>query len=479
LNDESDGEDAKNMTTTTTSMAELLRWGRGHRAGALWVAGLLLALGIAIGATVGHLGRKTGHGAGAPVEKERSSPIAAGAASDPAPAGTSAKPVTRVQISPERQQLIGVRTATVGATAPERTIRTVGILTYDETKVTEMHAKVSGWVEKVNVDYVGKAVRKGDPLLSVYSPDLVAAQLDYLIAIKSVGAKAGEAPSIGRRLDHSLTEASRTRLKLLDMTDAQIANLERTEQPSKTVTIYSPFSGVVIERKAFAGQYITPDMSTVKIADLSTIWAVGQVFEYELQNVKIGQTAEVLFPYEQTKPVTGEVSFIYPDIDPHTRTARVRIAFRNPGVKFKPESFVTIVLHAGGKSQLSVPREAVIDTGARQYVLMALADGYFEPRDVSVGETEGDSIPVFAGLSAGEKVVTSAQFLIDSETNLQAAMQSMSMTMPGMKTEGEAPTKDMKGMDMGTGGSAPVPPAENDMKGMPMNPKPAPETDRK
>jgi RND family efflux transporter MFP subunit len=444
---------------------ELLRWGRGHRAGAALAVGLLTTIGV----TLGIAGTRLWHAKhGAAISDSPATETSPSTAAAPAaPAERAPAPVVRVKITPERQQLIGVRSAIVGQSTPEKTIRTVGILSYDETKVAELHAKVAGWVEKVNVDFVGKSVRKGEPLLSVYSPDLVTAQLDYLIAIKTGTGGSRQPQSAAKRLDHSMTEASRMRLKLLDMTDSQIENLERTEQASKTVTLYSPFSGVVIERKAFAGQYITPDMSTVKIADLSTIWAIGQVYEYELPNVKVGQPVEIQFPYEQRTPVTGKVSFIYPDIDPRTRTARVRVEFRNPGVKFKPESFVTIVLRAGGKPQLSVPREAVIDTGARQYVLMALPDGYFEPRDVSVGEPQGDVIPVFAGLKPGERVVTSAQFLIDSETNLQAAMQSMSMTMPGMKTEGEgAPEKgaepegkgtDMKGMDMGP----PAPPPKD------------------
>jgi RND family efflux transporter MFP subunit len=455
-------------TTSTTSLSDLLRWGKGHRAGAVLLVAVLTTAGIAVGV------------AGSLFWRRSATPQAPGAMTMPkatdttaasAPAGDRPKPVVRVQITPERQQLIGMRTAVVGQAAPEATIRTVGALAYDETKVTELHAKAAGWVEKVNVDFVGKSVRKGEPLLSLYSPDLVAAQLDYLVAIKA-GAKQAQNNSPAHRLDHSLVEASRTRLKLLDLTDAQIETLERTEQAAKTITLYSPFAGVVTERKAFAGQYITPDMATVKIADLSTIWAIGQVFEYELAKVKVGQAAEVQFPYTETKPVNARVSFIYPDIDPRTRTARVRVEFRNPGVKFKPEAFVTIVLHTGGKAQLSVPREAVIDTGDRQYVLMALADGYFEPRDVTVGEAEGDVIPIFAGLNPGERVVTSGQFLIDSETNLQAAMQSMSATMPGMKMGGA----DTKGKEQKRGTGKEQPGGGEDMKGMdmsaPSQPKP-------
>lgn len=436
------------MPTTPTAFSELRRWGRGYRAAATLAAATLLGIGIAMGVVATRV----------PVAiKLAEKPLLAvpgTLAGSPKP---TAKPVVRVRITPERQQLIGVRTAVVGESAPENTLRTVGILSYDETRVTEIHTKVPGWVDTVNADFVGKSVRKGEPLLSIFSRDLVAAQLDYLLALKNPGAKAGPSPSGSLRLDQSLAEASRTRLELLDLTKTQIEALERTGQPAKTLTLYSPFTGVVIERKTFAGQYITPDMPTVKIADLSTIWAIAQVYEYELGGVTVGQTAEVLFQYQPVKPVLGRVSFISPDIDPQSRTARVRVEFKNPGVAFKPESFVTIVLHTNAKPRLSVPREAVIDTGARQYVLMALPDGFFEPRDVSVGEAQGDSIPVYTGLAAGERVVTSAQFLIDSETNLQAAMQSMSLTMPGMKAGGD----EMKDMPAGNG-------AGDEMKGMDM-----------
>ena len=454
------------MTTMTktdsSSLSDLRSWGRGHRASAALLVGLLTASG----ALIGIVGTRFFSARGARSADSTTIEKAGSSASTAPGAETAPKPVVRVRITPERQQLIGVRTAVVGEAAPAGTIRTVGVLAYNETKVTEIHAKVSGWVETVNVDYVGKAVRKNQPLLSIYSPDLVAAQLDYLVAIKA-GGKAADSTSSLHRLDHSLVDASRTRLKLLDMTDAQIATLERSKDAAKTVTLYSPFAGVVVERKAFAGQYISPDMATVKIADLSTIWAIGQVYEYELAKVRVGQEADVQFPYADIKPVKGHVSFIYPDIDPHTRTARVRVEFTNPGVRFKPESFVTIVLHTAGTSQLAVPREAVIDTGARQYVLMSLPDGFFEPRDVTVGEAQGDVIPVFTGLRPGERVVTSAQFLIDSETNLQAAMQSMSATMPGMKMEGQG-AGDMKGMEMKGGHEKAAGGAQGEMKGMDM-----------
>ena len=229
------------------------------------------------------------------------------------------------------------------------------------------------------------------------------------------------------------------------MTDEQVAALARTGQVQKTLTVYSPFSGVVLERNTFAGQYVGPETSTVKIADLSTVWVIAQVFEYEARALAIGQRAEIQFPYGQSSRVlSGRITFIYPDIDPQTRRARVRIEFKNPGLELKPETYVTVVVAVAGGHQLAVPKEAVIDTGASRYVLVALDDGYFEPRPIDIGEPVDAFYPVLSGISAGERVVTSAQFLVDSETNLQSAMQAMAMSMPGMDMGGG----DMPGMDM-------------------------------
>ena len=192
------------------------------------------------------------------------------------------------------------------------------------------------------------------------------------------------------------------------------------------MTVYSPFTGIVLERKVFPGQYIAPETPTFKIVDLSTLWVHGQIFEYELGLLKLGQPAEIEFPYVQTtRRLSGRITFIYPDIDPQTRRARVRIEFHNPGLTFKPESFVNVLIKASGGPQLAIPQEAVIDTGTEQYALLALPDGYFAPRPIKVGAAVNRFYPVLEGLQQGDRVVTSAQFLIDSETNLQAAMQSM------------------------------------------------------
>ncbi len=378
----------------------------------------------------------------APAAEDHSAHTAAGGAD------AAADAPKQVFISAARQQTIGVRTATIGHQSLDRTIRTVGTIAYDETRVTEIHPKIAGWVEQVFVDYVGKSVRRGQRLLTIYSPDLVATQREYLLALKAQKQLSGSVFAETRSGAESLLEATRDRLRLWDVSDAQVAELERSGQVQRTLVLYSPFTGVILERNTFAGQYITPETSTVKIADLSTIWVIAQVFEYEARSVKLGQQARIEFPYSQsTRQITGRITFIYPDIDPQTRRARVRIEFKNPGLELKPETYVTVVINVPGGHQLAVPKEAVIDTGAARYVIVALANGYFEPRPVEIGEPVDAFYPVLKGVTTGERVVTSAQFLIDSETNLQAAMQAMSMSMPGMDMGG-GDMKDMPGMDM-------------------------------
>ncbi len=370
-----------------------------------------------------------------------------GAAAAPKPEGAGDK---AVYLTAQRQQLIGVRTAPVEHRALETTIRTVGVLAYDETRVAEIHTKISGWVDRTWVDFVGKPVRKGQPLFSVYSPELVSTQKEYLLAIKA-GRQLGDSSFAETREGATgLVTAARERLHLWDISDAQIAELEKTQQPRRTLVLYSPFDGIVLERNAFPGQYITPEASTFKVVDLSTIWVLGQIFEYELPLVKLGQEAEIQFPYGQSnKTLRGRITFIYPEIDPMTRRVKVRVEFRNPGFQLKPESYVTVLIRSGAGELLAIPKEAVIDNGDRRYAIVALANGYFEPREVQVGQAVDAFYPVLGGLSHGDVVVTSAQFLIDSETNLQAAMRAMA-NMPGMEMGGETP--DKKSTDEGSKG---------------------------
>jgi multidrug efflux pump subunit AcrA (membrane-fusion protein) len=371
-----------------------------------------------------------------------------------------------VYISPARQQLIGVRTAEVGERPMRTTFRTVGTLAYDETRVTQINTKIAGWVDHVYVDYVGKAVRRGQPLLTLYSPALVATQKEYLLALKGGPSLTNSSSPDTRAAAESLRRVTRERLKLWDISDAQISQIERTGQVQKLLTLYAPFDGIVLERNAFAGQYISPETSIFKIADLSTIWVLGQIFEYELPQVKVGQHVKIEFPYGQApEALEGKITFIYPDVDPQTRRVKVRAEFPNQGFEFKPDSYVTLVLSSQTGTTLAIPKEAVIDTGVKRYVILAHPNGYFESRDVEVGSPTDEFYPVLRGLKPGDRVVTSAQFLIDSETNLQAAMQAMSMSMPGMDMGGsgaretEKPAPHAHGPATGHSGHVPPTPA--------------------
>lgn len=365
------------------------------------------------------------------------------------PAAAPAPLAQAVYISPARQQLIGVRTAEVEERSLSGRIRTVAVLTYDEKRITVIRPKISGWVDQLFADYVGKLVRRGEPLLTIYSPELVATEREYLLAREGVRKLGGSDAPEARAGAESLLAATRDRLKLWDISDAQIAELDRTGQVRRTLTLAVPFDGIVLERKVFAGEYITPETSTLKIADISTIWAIGEIFEYEIPAVRLGQEVRIEFPYGQfPRALAGRITFIYPDVDPITRRVRVRASFDNPGFEFKPETYVTMVIEGPDTRTLAVPREAVIDTGTRRYAILARPDGYFEPRDVEIGAPMGDFYPVLGGLAAGDPVVTSALFLIDSETNLKAALQWMSATMPGMGGGDKKEEGGMEGMKM-------------------------------
>jgi RND family efflux transporter MFP subunit len=389
-----------------------------------------------------------------------------------APAAPPGAGPSAVYISPGRQQLVGVRTALVDHQRVEGTVRTVGMLAYDETRTVQIHTRVSGWIEHLFVDYVGKAVRRGQPLFAVYSPDLSTAQSDYLVALKASQRPETLANPELKAGSEALLTASRDRMKRWDVSDAQIAELERAGHPTPTMTIASPFDGVVLEKNAFAGQLITPDMTTFKLADLSTIWVIGQVFEFEAARIRPGDTIDVEFPYGQARPLQARIEFVYPEVDPQTRRVRFRAVLPNVDRKLKPDTYVTLVWHGEPTDHVVVPREAVIDTGERKYVLLALAHGYFEPRDVTLGPPLGEVYPVVSGIAAGDRVVTSSQFLIDSETNLMAAMQGMAMSMPGMDMGKPAPPAGSAGAMPGMKMDTPAPAGSGaqempDMPGMP------------
>lgn len=327
-----------------------------------------------------------------------------------------------VQITPERQQLIGVKFGVVEIRPLDKVIRTVGRVDYDERRVVTVSPKVGGWIEDLYVDFTGRYVRQGEPLLTIYSPELVSTQEEYLIALRArkdlMKSPFSEVAASG----NSLAESAKRRLKLWDISDDQIKALEESGQPRKTLTLYAPYNGFVLEKMAYKGMNVMPGMALFKLADLSTVWLYAEIYEYELPFIRLGQQAKIQLSYLSGETFTGKAIYIYPSLDPNTRTAKVRFEFPNPHGKLKPEMYanVEIKVHLGTK--LVVPDGAIIDTGLRQMAIIDKGDGFFEPREVKVGIKVDNYYEVIKGLRIGERVVTSANFLIDSESKFKEAI---------------------------------------------------------
>ncbi len=336
-----------------------------------------------------------------------------------------------VQISPERQQLIGVKVGRVEQKALEKVIRTVGRVDYDEKRIVTVSPKIGGWIEDLYVDFTGKYVSQGEPLLTIYSPELVSTQEEYLLALRAKKDLLKSPFSEVARSGDSLAESAKRRLSLWDITEDQIKMLEETGQPRKTLTLYSPFSGFVLEKAATKGMSVMPGMALFKLADLSVVWLIADIYEYELPFVQLGQQAMIQLSYMPGEPFSGKVVYIYPALNPETRTAKVRFEFPNPQGKLKPEMYANVEIKVHLGQRLVVPEGAIIDTGVRQMAIIDKGSGYFEPREVKVGSKVDNYYEVISGLKAGERVVTSANFLIDSESKLKEAMGGMSM--PGME----------------------------------------------
>lgn len=337
----------------------------------------------------------------------------------------AAMPPGTVMLSSQKQQMIGVRTEKVVIAPVKRTIRTVAHLTADETKIAHVHTKFEGWIEKVFVDYVGKRVRKGQPLFTVYSPELVSTQEEYLLALRGKQIL-GESPfARAAQGSASLLEAARRRLELWDISADQIEELERTGKVQRTLTVHSPIQGYVTARKAYENAFVTPGTEIYSIVDLENIWALAMIYEYELPFIRLGQRANMSLSYLPGKQYRGRVTYIYPEVDPKSRTVKVRIEFRNPRMELKPGMYADVEIQVDYGRRIVVPAEAVLDSGMRQIVFLARSNGRFEPREIKVGPRLEDQYIVLAGLEAGDTIVTSGNFLIDSESRLTSATGSM------------------------------------------------------
>lgn len=352
-----------------------------------------------------------------------------------------------VNVSPEKQQLVGIRTAIAETRPLVKKIRTVGIVTYDETKVAQVFSKVDGWVEKLFVNYTGKLVEKGQPLFTYYSPELVSTQEEYLLALRAretLGSSSLKEISMG---SVSLLEAARRRLALWDISEEQIDELQKNGQPKRTLTIFSPISGFVIKKDAFQGMKVMPDKELYTITDLSTVWVNADIYEYELVNVRLGQTATIALSYFPGQTFSGKVTWVSPVLDDKTRTTKVRLEFPNRDFKLKPEMYANVEIEVDGGKKLAIPDEAVLDSGIRKIVFVDKGEGRYAPVEVKLGGKFDNYYEILSGLSPGERIIASASFLLDSESRLKEAMGAMA-GMAGMDM-GEGGKGDMKGMNMG------------------------------
>jgi RND family efflux transporter MFP subunit len=332
-----------------------------------------------------------------------------------------------IAVDPRTLQSMGVRTAKAEVRDLSRTIRAVGRITYDERRLTVVTTKISGWVERLYVKAGGDPVRRGQNLISLYSPELVTTQEEYLLALRHLKSLEKSGLPEYREAARRLVQAARQRLKYWDIPESQIAALERSGAVHKTLTLVSPVSGIVIKRQVTQGMMVQAGMPLLEVADLTTVWVEADVYEYELPWVKVGQQAHITLSYLPGETFHGAVQYIYPYLKEATRTARVRLSVPNPALKLKPEMFAQVEIVSSLKEPtVVVPAEAVLDTGEKQHVFVALGGGRFEPRPVKVGVRGGDGlIQVLSGLQAGEEVVTSAQFLLDSESRFREAIAQM------------------------------------------------------
>jgi RND family efflux transporter MFP subunit len=341
--------------------------------------------------------------------------------------GEGKEPASTIRIDPVTMQNMGVRFGRVQRKALIKNIRTVGNIMYDETKIFKVNLKFSGWIEKLYVDFVGEDVKKGQPLFDIYSPELVTTQEEYLLALNQYESLSNSSYARIRKGARRLLEASRTRLRFWDLTEAQIEAIGKTGKIKKTLTVYSPATGVVTQKDAFEGHYVKEGEHQFEIANLSTVWVDVDVYEYELPWVRKGMAADMELSYIPGKRFKGKVLFIYPYLDPKTRTAKLRLAFPNPGYRLKPGMYADIYLKSViATDSLVIPQEAVIDSGVRKIVFVALGEGKFQPRDVNIGlEGNDNEFQVLEGLSEGEEIVLSAQFMLDSESRLRETIQKM------------------------------------------------------
>lgn len=335
-----------------------------------------------------------------------------------------------VKIDAQRQQLIGLRTAEVTQGPISGDWRTVGRVAADETRVRKINVKVDGFVEKLFVDFVGKPVRRGEPLFALYSPDLLNVQNDYALAVRTRsqlgGGTAGE----------DLVAAARRRLELWDVPRSEIAHLDHGGAPLRSLTMVSPISGVVTAKTIVQGSRIAAGDTPFEITDLSQVWVLADAHESDLPRVRVGTPVSLTLEAVPGRIFSGKVSFIEPVLEARTRTVKVRLAFANSSGELRPEMFGEVVFHTRPHAGLRVPDDSIIDSGDRKILFVATGEGRFEPREVKAGDTAGDLVEILSGVQAGEHVVVRASFLVDSESRLKAALSALTSKPAAARPQG-------------------------------------------
>jgi membrane fusion protein, copper/silver efflux system len=369
--------------------------------------------------------------AAAPPSQSPESAGGGGQAGEQAPGAPKETPLVPVQLSPQRLQSIGITSQAIEAKPLSNEVRAVGNVAVNERLQAYVQTRFSGWIQKVYADTTYQFVRKGQKLFTIYSPDLVTTEQEYLLARKNRDLLApSTVPGVAQGADSLLT-AAQERLRQWEIPEREIEHLEETGQARHELEIDSPVSGYITERNALPNLYVDPSTRLYTIADLSTIWIIAEVFQSDMGQIKVGDSATVTSDAYPGRTFSGRVDFIYPEVDMATRTAKVRLVFSNPGLKLTPGMFVNVDMKIPLGRHLAIPATGVFHTGTRAIAFVDHGQGYLEPRDLTLGPRAGDEFVVLGGLKDGERVVTSANFLVDSESQLQAALGAFAPPPPG------------------------------------------------
>ena len=354
-----------------------------------------------------------------------------------------------VKIDPTVVQNIGVRTSFAKQESMSRTIRASGRVDFDEQKMARLHPKTEGWIETVTVDKTGETVQKNDVLVSIYSPKLVSTQQEYLLALNSLKALEASPFEDVRNGAKTMVDSARERLVLRDVPEHQIKELEKTRKIKKQLHIHTPVAGTVTRIGSRQGQYVTPKTELYMIADLSQVWVYADIYEYELPWIKVGDEVEMTLASVPGKKFKGRLGYIYPYAQSKTRSTKVRVIFDNPDKLLRPDMFAEVNIYSDVKEDaIVIPAQAVIRSGERSQVFVVKEPGKFEPRIVTLGVESSGKVAVISGLSAGEEVVTSAQFMVDSESSLREATEKMLMQTQKKNAEkNKMPAMDMPNVD--------------------------------